>query len=116
KTTLLGQWAAADHRPFAWVTLDAADNDPVFMWSYIELAIRSLRSETGIDLHSGRPSGRSSGRSSARSSGRDQPQALAIVVPQLVAPLASLESEVVLVLDDFHTITNPLCLGTLEAF
>ncbi len=38
------------------------------------------------------------------------------MVPQLVAHLASLESEVVLVLDDFHTIANPLCLATLEAF
>jgi LuxR family transcriptional regulator, maltose regulon positive regulatory protein len=28
KTTLLSQWADLDARPFAWVTLDQADNDP----------------------------------------------------------------------------------------
>jgi LuxR family maltose regulon positive regulatory protein len=29
KTTLLALWREHDERPFAWVTLDAADNDPV---------------------------------------------------------------------------------------
>ena len=29
KTTLLAQWAERDERPFAWVTLDRRDNDPV---------------------------------------------------------------------------------------
>ena len=38
KTTLLAQWRAAesDNRPFAWVTLDAGDKDPVMLshtWS-----------------------------------------------------------------------------------
>ena len=33
KTTLLGQWAAKDARPFAWVSLDDADNDPVVVLS-----------------------------------------------------------------------------------
>src|SRR4051812_12070532 len=29
KTTLLCQWAEQDRRPFAWVTLDEDDNDPL---------------------------------------------------------------------------------------
>src|SRR5215471_20872499 len=29
KTTLLALWRDLDSRPFAWVTLDASDNDPV---------------------------------------------------------------------------------------
>jgi LuxR family transcriptional regulator, maltose regulon positive regulatory protein len=29
KTTLLAQWAARDSRPFAWVSIDDRDNDPV---------------------------------------------------------------------------------------
>src|SRR3954452_7513381 len=28
KTTLLAQWAAAEERPVAWLTLDLRDNDP----------------------------------------------------------------------------------------
>ena len=35
KTTLLAQWAAKDARPFSWVSLDDADNDPVVLLSYI---------------------------------------------------------------------------------
>ena len=29
KTTLMAQWAARDHRPFAWVSIDARDEDLV---------------------------------------------------------------------------------------
>src|SRR5215216_4689174 len=28
KTTVLGQWAAAEPRPVAWLTIDPGDNDP----------------------------------------------------------------------------------------
>jgi LuxR family transcriptional regulator, maltose regulon positive regulatory protein len=31
KTTLLAQWAAAESRPVAWLSLDARDNDPVVL-------------------------------------------------------------------------------------
>jgi LuxR family transcriptional regulator, maltose regulon positive regulatory protein len=29
KTTLLAQWAARSRRPFAWVSVDEKDNDPI---------------------------------------------------------------------------------------
>src|SRR5438874_5486786 len=35
KTTLLSQWATRDSRPFAWVTLDDRDNDPVVLLRHI---------------------------------------------------------------------------------
>src|SRR5690242_2518945 len=41
KTTLLSAWHAdlsGSDYPFAWVSLDAGDNDPVRFWSYILLA------------------------------------------------------------------------------
>ncbi len=36
KTTLLADWAASEleRRPFAWVALDPAANDPALFWSY----------------------------------------------------------------------------------
>ena len=42
KTTLLSEWRLADPagRPFAWVSLDAADADPVRFWSYVLEALR----------------------------------------------------------------------------
>ena len=42
KTTLLAQWAAKDVRPFAWVSLDDADNDPVVLLSYIAAALNAV--------------------------------------------------------------------------
>jgi len=39
KTTALTQWAVAGRRPLAWVQLDAADNDPVVLLTYIATAL-----------------------------------------------------------------------------
>ena len=39
KTTLITQWADAEQRPFAWVSLDERDNDPVVLLTYIAAAL-----------------------------------------------------------------------------
>jgi LuxR family maltose regulon positive regulatory protein len=39
KTTLLAQWAGREGRPFAWVTLDDRDNDPVVLLRHIAAAL-----------------------------------------------------------------------------
>ena len=39
KTTLLSQWAARDSRPFAWVSIDDRDNDPVVLLRHISAAL-----------------------------------------------------------------------------
>ena len=43
KTTLLATWAErrASRRPLAWVSLDAADNDPAVLWSHVIAALRA---------------------------------------------------------------------------
>ena len=38
KSALLAEWSAADPRPFAWVSADAADNDPDALLRYIAAA------------------------------------------------------------------------------
>ncbi|MEU4215749.1 LuxR C-terminal-related transcriptional regulator [Actinoplanes sp. NPDC026623] len=43
KTTVLGQWAAADSREFAWVTVDEADGDPVRLACHIAVALHRIR-------------------------------------------------------------------------
>src|ERR1700712_332187 len=35
KTTLLGQWAQEDERPFSWISLDDGDNDPAVLLMYL---------------------------------------------------------------------------------
>ena len=39
KTTLLTQWAARSQRPFAWVSVDANDNDPIVLLTYVATAL-----------------------------------------------------------------------------
>ena len=38
KSALLAEWSAVDPRPFAWVSVDAADNDPGALLRYIAAA------------------------------------------------------------------------------
>src|SRR4051812_23055296 len=42
KTSLVRQWADEDERPFAWLSLDATDNDPMALVIYIVLALQRL--------------------------------------------------------------------------
>ena len=39
KTTLLSQWAGRDVRPFAWVSVDAGDDDPVTLLQHVAAAL-----------------------------------------------------------------------------
>ena len=47
KTTLLTQWAAADPRPFAWLSLDQHDSDPVLLLRYVVTTLEELLPRTG---------------------------------------------------------------------
>src|SRR5437899_170808 len=42
KTTLLAQWATRDDRPFAWVSLDRRDNDPIVLLRHIAASINEI--------------------------------------------------------------------------
>ena len=39
KTTLLAQWASRSQRPFAWVSVDEKDNDPIVLLTYVAVAL-----------------------------------------------------------------------------
>src|SRR5881394_378847 len=40
KTTALAQWALSrEQRPFAWVSVDQHDNDPVVLLTYVAVAV-----------------------------------------------------------------------------
>ncbi|HEY3023761.1 MAG TPA: LuxR C-terminal-related transcriptional regulator [Actinomycetota bacterium] len=100
KTTLLSRWQTVDDRRFAWLSLDPADNDPVVLWTYLAQAIRGL-GVVGADDEAVRIPGADMGRT---------------VVPGLLNELEALGTEVVLVLDDIHWISNPECLRSLSLF
>ncbi|HXH97889.1 MAG TPA: AAA family ATPase, partial [Gaiellaceae bacterium] len=94
KSTLLSSWHASteETREFAWVSLDDTDNDPVRFWSCVVAAVRTLV-----------PGFEAEGVSVMRASrGSRAEQAIPLVVNEL----AALEARIVVVLDDFHAITN----------
>jgi LuxR family transcriptional regulator, maltose regulon positive regulatory protein len=88
KTMLLGSWIASVPLPgrVGWLSLDPADNDPARFWAYVLEAV----GHAGAVL----------------------PRAVAdeTLVPMIVSCLAELDDPVVLVLDDFHELTNPAVL------
>jgi LuxR family maltose regulon positive regulatory protein len=50
KTTLVAQWAEREPRPFAWVSLDTADDDPAVLVTYLALALHEIESLPDADL------------------------------------------------------------------
>ena len=92
KTTLLAAWyeVGAPRKPVAWLTLDAGDNDPVVLWSYVIEALR--RACPAINL-------RASPQTAGVASITD------VVLPHLVNELDS-QDEVTLILDDFHRLSD----------
>jgi ATP/maltotriose-dependent transcriptional regulator MalT len=94
KTSLLSEWHAdrRESRPFAWISLDAADNDLVRFWDGVFAALQTIAPEIG-----------SSAQAALHSPGTTVPDH---VLPLLINDLAELTGPVVLVLDDYHLIEN----------
>jgi LuxR family transcriptional regulator, maltose regulon positive regulatory protein len=55
KTTLAGQWAERDRRPFAWLSLDERDDDPALLVGHVAAALERIRPEGAIGFTSPRP-------------------------------------------------------------
>ncbi|HEY6746950.1 MAG TPA: LuxR C-terminal-related transcriptional regulator [Mycobacteriales bacterium] len=100
KTTVLSQWAAADDRPFGWITADEADGDPV------RLAGRIARA-----LHRIEPLDPAVFRSLAAGNGSRHLMAL----PHLLTSLHNWSRPGVLVLDDVHELRNAESLSFVRA-
>ena len=98
KTTLVAQWRSSpiDRRPFAWVSLDRADNDSGRLWwhlvSALRLACPAFDSEKVLAMLRGQA-----------------PDFDQTVLPVLIGEMAALPEQVVLVLDDYHLIKKPDC-------
>jgi LuxR family maltose regulon positive regulatory protein len=95
KTILLTQWEELDGRPFAWVSLDRGDNDPLVLWNYLVAAVRRI--EPGF------------GSSVEAALGSVGGLALDAIVPRILNELEATDQEIVLVLDDYHRVTSPEC-------
>jgi LuxR family maltose regulon positive regulatory protein len=103
KTTLAAQWrsSVADSRRFAWISLDPGDNDPVRLWSYIVRALQRACPELP-------------GEEMLRSLRVRVPDIIGALIPVLVNELTAISAPVVLILDDYHVISEPSCHDQLD--
>ena len=94
KTSLLSEWHAdpREPRPFAWISLDAADNDPVRFWDGVFAALQTIAPGMG-----------DAAQASLHAPGTTVADH---VLPLLINDLAELTEPVVLALDDYHLIDN----------
>jgi LuxR family transcriptional regulator, maltose regulon positive regulatory protein len=97
KTTLLAHWRQVEETnlPFAWVSLDEQDNDPIRLWRHIVEALRRVVPEDeafGADVLVG-----------MRAVGE---RFVGVTLPRLINELAELSYQVVLVLDDYQFVTE----------
>ena len=91
KTTLLSQWTqvlAEEHVSVAWVSLDANDNDPPCFWHVLQTAIARQLPASSASQDSTRPENASA------------------ILSSLIKACVAQQEPMVLILDDFHTITN----------
>jgi LuxR family maltose regulon positive regulatory protein len=96
KTTLLATWLGAaqpaDARSIAWLSLDRDDDEPVRFWTAVLAALAVV--------------GQGFGSGEAAVLRGPQPVALRAVLASLLNDLATIDREVLLVLDDFHAIES----------
>jgi LuxR family transcriptional regulator, maltose regulon positive regulatory protein len=94
KTTVLASWRAdpAEQRPFAWLSLDNRDNDPVRFWTYVLAALRTVAPDLGAGVDD-----------ALQSAAGDLTE---LALPLLVNALTSVPEPIVLVFDDYHAISN----------
>jgi ATP/maltotriose-dependent transcriptional regulator MalT len=103
KTTLLTQWCAvAGAGRVAWVSLDEGDNDPTRFWLYVVEALRTVELSVGT-----------AALAALQRTGADLYRA---VLSSLHSELSAVGSPLVLVLNDYHLVTNATCHQTLAFF
>ena len=106
KTTLLTQWLEAEKAslPFAWVSVDEQDNDPVRLWMHMVEALRHVVPEEDFAADV-------IGRMSAVGQGLVE-----ITLPMFINELAELPSQVVIALDDYQAVTEGDCHESVAFF
>ena len=100
KTTLLTHWAAAETRPVAWLALGPTDGHPERFWALVGEAL-------AVACPDLRPYARAF---------RGRRVALDRAIPLLMNAIAESPDQVVLVLDDYHTLSGTGCHDTVALF
>jgi LuxR family maltose regulon positive regulatory protein len=94
KTTLVESWLAHTEDAVAWVSLEAADNDPARLWTYVATSVDRIRAGLGRGA-----------LALLRSPGAP-PES---VVDELVNGIHAYRQPVAIVLDDVHVLSDDSC-------
>jgi LuxR family maltose regulon positive regulatory protein len=92
KTTLLSEWVRQSEPPTAWLSLDEGDNDLARFWTYVIAAIQRVHADVG-----------EAALAMLRS---PQPPPTKMILTDLINEIVFLAAPFVLVLDDFHIISE----------
>ena len=131
KSTLLAQWLQAQDAslPFAWISLDEQDNDPVRMWRHIVEALHRVAPEEegfGADVLVGMSAVGNElveivfpmliNELAELPLNAVEQKLVEIALPMLINELAELPHRVVVVLDDYQFITESECHKSVAFF
>ncbi|MBN1992998.1 MAG: helix-turn-helix transcriptional regulator, partial [Anaerolineae bacterium] len=101
KTTCISEWLnTLPNWPIAWLSLDAADDDPGRFFAYFIAALQQVEANLGRDIESVLRSG--------------QLPPAEIISATLINDILKLAGRFLLVLDDFHVIQDRFILQVLE--
>ena len=92
-------WCEESDGALAWVTLDAGDDEPARLWTYLATAVDRVREGLGR-------------RALKRLRGTGA--AMDVVVEEVMNGIAEFGRPVTLVLDDFQTVTDSECMASLD--
>lgn len=100
KTTLVADWLRTTGRPFTWLSLDEADNDPNRFLAYLIASVQ----QAGM------------GEEASRVTQSPQIPPAEAVVAILLNEIAGCKQSLTLVLDDYHNIHSPQIHGAVAFF
>lgn len=97
KTTLITEWVCAAAREIAWLSLDEGDNSPLQFLAYLIAALQQADGRIGRSV-----------QTLLQPAGLAQTNVTALnrLIAPLIADIAAAGTPLVLVLDDYHFITN----------
>jgi ATP/maltotriose-dependent transcriptional regulator MalT len=101
KTTAVRAWCEVCGDAFAWITLDAGDNDPVRLWTYVATGVNRIRE--GLARR-------------ALQRLNEPAAAVEFAIDELTNGIAAFAKPLVVVLDELQKIDDPVVLTSFEHF
>jgi LuxR family maltose regulon positive regulatory protein len=92
KTTLLCEWLSKTETPVAWLSLDEKDDDLIRFLTYLISALQRIDGRIGRDILSALHA--------------SHPPSIEQLLTRLTSEINNLEDDFILILDDFHLVTD----------